>query len=392
MESSSLKYFLNCGRDYLCITLDETPKGLTRGGNAAILFLAFNASRFGISLLAPKHDFILLLLGNHFENWGHFLLWTIGAFNIYVVLLIILVISSYFKHTQPDTLKRMTIPLREFLDLKIYDTVYYKVLLKGSELSVVIFFMVGFLGEGYAVMIDARYSKDFGPLLISTMYIYAMGALATYTGSVLSTVAISVDIMCRKLRGDFKIVENRLSSERKLQRTHLLTIRIFDKFCGDVMRYDSHWKRILFTTVIGLTVFMAFAFYLFMFSSLPVIIRRMGSTVISLIYVFLSFCLIAPASVSSANRRLHSKFCSLVFRTQKSSLNLRLKLLLTVKRFQRQISFSLWDTNHIDYMDYLNVSMISRFQLSNNKFKNCCPQFALGLIANFLLVMKLFNK
>lgn len=354
MEDLSLNYFLNCGRDFLYITDEKQPAGFTPGSKLAIVFLFLNCFRYGITLLPSNIKTTSLLFVNHFEIWGDVLLWTLLTLNVSTVTLCILLISSFFKRTQPDILITMANPLRQFLKKEMYKTFYYKVMIKFQLISVIMFCLLPITCDTYAVISKAKYSADLIPLVVSSIYMCALTGLSSYSGCVLSTVAILVDILCRTLRSDFKNIELRLLNTHK--KCFLFTFRMFHESCRDVAIYDSHWKRILFTIVTGLTVFMAFAIYLFAFTQLPKLFGIFGLVVISLIYVFLSFCLLAPASVCSSSRRLHSRFCRLVFRTRSSPIHTRMKLIYTIKRFQRPISFSLWDTNHIDYMDYFNVS------------------------------------
>lgn len=206
MEQLSLDYFLNCGQDYLYITVDKEPQ-IVLHSKAAIMFIASNCLRYVLSLFTSNEGMTKVLLGNHFELWGDVLLWTLLTINISVVILSLLLISAYFKLANPDTLVTMATPLQEFLKKKLHKKTYYRIILKGSLISVVMFCMLPVSCNNYAVLIDTTYSEDFIPLVVSSVYIYALAGLSSYSGCVLSTVAIFVDIMCLKLRRDFEKLE-----------------------------------------------------------------------------------------------------------------------------------------------------------------------------------------
>lgn len=56
----------------------------------------------------------MLLFGTHYENWGDVILWSIASINIASILFLLVLVSMYFRATQPETLAAMATPLREF--------------------------------------------------------------------------------------------------------------------------------------------------------------------------------------------------------------------------------------------------------------------------------------
>lgn len=352
MSNSRRTLLVSGCRDFLCIDVDDTQISRRSKGTKVLIFLGLSSLRLGVTAVTPDNEWILLMLGNHFQNWGDGFLWTMTVFNVTLVVFATMLISHVYQKSNPDVMTSMAKLIREFVDGEQYNSRYYKFMLEGSKLAKVLFVLVATSADVFSVLDSPSFSEKFVPLMISSFWAYNMSAIAYYVAAVLGIVSIVVDIMCRKLRSDFGLIQERLGRKGG----DVLTLRLFNKFCGDVARYDSHWKRVLFAVVIGLSIFLAFGLHLYMFGALPPLLRVTGTMTIAYCYVFVSFCLLAPASVCSSARRLHSRFCSLVFRTRQAPRMYRFKLVYTVKRFQNQISFSLWNTNNIDYMDHVNVS------------------------------------
>ena len=101
--------------------------------------------------------------------------------------------------------------------------------------------------------------------------------------------------------------------------------------------------------IITAAVFVTIEWKLMIFRSVLLIAIVLAMSAASLV-------ILTPAKVEAKLRKCYPLMCSLL---RHRSMNWRLKmtLLRLVKQFDNQISFTSWDTNKIDYMDYTEVSI-----------------------------------
>lgn len=327
----------------------------------AILFNALNGIHYATWCMLPQTDYTDVILGNHFGQFGgREVLWILMGLQAATVAFLLASISlySYIKH--PQQTSKLATPLRHFVSEKWNEEPYYRILMFGLKFSASFAFFRGAVVDVFAMLNDFKFHDTFPTLLISAFWSYCLVGTGSMAAEIMGTAAILIDIMCRMLRVDFNDISKQLSNEisrNKIRpRECLKIIKKFKSLCKDLTFYDSHWKRLLFTIVIGSSILLAFCLNLFVFTSLPKVLMIFGQLVTFTFVVMFSFCLLAPSSVCTAARQNHTKFCSLMSRTGNSSFFLRVKLLYTIKSFNKQITFTLWDTNSIDYYDYLNVS------------------------------------
>lgn len=362
MAEELVQFFLFCVRNYLFI--ETNPSGCsTYLGYYGIIFNLVNAFHYFAVSTMPKSDLRDVILGNHFGEWGGTeVLWSLVMLQAALMYFIISTISFCCKHKSPENMAMMAIPLKDFMERKVYRSRYYKFMLFVLRISGVLTIVIGSTIDVFAFMRNPIFQECFSSLIISSFWSFALAGTGYFYILILGTVAICVDIMSSLLREEFKALRESLTrnlKRKRLRQFHCIqVIKKFNLLCSDLHKYDSHWKRILFTIVVISTTFLACALHLFLFTSLPPVLMYGGLTVTLAAVAFFSFCLLSPASVCSAARDKHSKFCSLMTRTERLPLYTKVKLLYTIKRFQKPIAFTLWDSNHIDSFDYFNVSFL----------------------------------
>lgn len=359
--ASTMDNFLSCSRKYLFIASDSGEPLPRCFALFAIIFSAFNSIHYATWCFLPQTDFTDVILGNHFGQYGgREVLWALLSLQAASMACLVICISLYCYIKHPQKMMKNATPLNHFISEKWNEKLYYRILMFGLKFSACFAFCSAVAVDVFTFFRDSRFYKDFWPLVLSACWSYCLAGTGSMGVEILGTVAIQIDITCRKLRLEFYDVGTQLSREisRKQLRPRecLKVIKNFKILCKDLTVYDSHWKRLLFTIVIGSSIFLAFCLNLFGFTSLPKFLMICGQLVTFTFVAIFSFCLLAPSSVCTAARKNHFKFCSLMTKTQNSSFYLRVKLLYTIKSFSKQITFTLWDTNSIDYYDYLNVS------------------------------------
>ena len=134
----------------------------------------------------------------------------------------------------------------------------------------------------------------------------------------------------------------------------------FQALCIELNNQNQYWKKVIFvntSTVIPIIVTGAFM----VLEVESRLMKVIGLISIGQMLVAASLFYLSPAKVESKLRKCYPLMCQLL-RYRSINWTLKLKLLRLVKQFDNQISFSNWDTNKLDYMDYNEVSVTLYFR------------------------------
>ena len=127
----------------------------------------------------------------------------------------------------------------------------------------------------------------------------------------------------------------------------------FQSICNEIVVYNVHWKKVIFfitsTSIPNTAITLLIAV-----ETDSLVIKTMCILVALMAFSSASLVIILPARVESKLRQCHSLLCQMICR--RSHWTLKLKLSRLIKQYNNQITFTIWDTNKINYMDYNEVS------------------------------------
>lgn len=320
-----------------------------------IIFELLMVTRFTVLSLLSPNTTVTLLLGDLFHVWGDRRLWLASTlFGTSLPLSLLLVNHYYRKYNWNDYITACQ-PFPEFVSKSQYNTNFYKSLVV-SACGIQCWSMIVSLGFAlFAMFIDDQFSSEFFPLLVSSLWCYMMVPCGLLFAATLSTVAIANEVVCSLLRNDFDMILLRLDASYYSMLIPKVTLVAFEKACRNLDKYNAHWKRLLFVTVVGNTIFMGLGIQVCMYTKLPLMLK-VGGVIASLQFAALvSIVILCPANVEAKARACHAKFYSLFVKRYYRSRHLVITTSFTIKRFQAPIAFSLWNSNTLDYMDFLSV-------------------------------------
>ena len=164
---------------------------------------------------------------------------------------------------------------------------------------------------------------------------------------------------CQTLNEKTSKFRNELISancHKKKTITIVSLIHELQSVCIELAHHNLYWKKVIFIVVsssIPMTTTGTFVVLQIKSGLLAVI----GILIATQMVITASMVLLMPANVESKLRKCYPLMSQLM-RYRSINWTLKLKLLRLVKQFDNQISFTSWDTNKLDYMDYYEVSVI----------------------------------
>ena len=163
---------------------------------------------------------------------------------------------------------------------------------------------------------------------------------------------------CQELnRKILKLYVKLLDADRRNKRKQVTLSDIMSKFksvCVKLANYNSYWKKIIFVVISTyIPIIPTGTFTVLHFKSVLLVV--VGVNLVFLVISVGSLVLLIPAYTESKLRKCYPLMCRLL-RYRSMNWMMKLKLLRLVKQFDNQISFTSWDTNKLDYMDYYEVS------------------------------------
>lgn len=348
-----LSYLRYEARTQLCIDpFDVNYSPWNRRLMVAIIFHFLQCVRYMVLICIPFNPHLDLLLGFPLGVLGSKRLWPLAMFTASLTCLIHLVICAYHAIFKISLQWQIGRPIRKLIDTEIplvvrYSNILVSLTVAGTGTAATI------IGVS-AILMDSTFSDLFAILLYSTVWSYTMSLKICNLLAILCVTSLFLYIMCLTLRAEYVGLRDRFSSKYAIK---MLTVVKFNRICTDLGTYERFWKYILALKVWGYFFNVSVAFQLSWHAPIHIIFKLILLFAVFQVCVALSFILLCPASVSCAAHKLHSKFCSMVFESKNCSRDFRFKLTHTIKRFNRPIAFSLWNTNTIDYKDYMDVSI-----------------------------------
>ena len=220
------------------------------------------------------------------------------------------------------------------------------------------------------------------------IYKVAIGCISAYAVSAACLMicnCLFLNRTCQALIRKIKVLNDLLvvDKRRKVKLIPVTTIcHQFQSICVELNNHNQYWKRLIMvitSTVLPMVVSGTFV----IMEMKSKLLNGLGIVDVGVLSVGTSLFYLTLAKVESKLRKCYPLMCQLL-RHRPINWTLKLKLLRLVKQFDNQISFTSWDTNKIDYMDYYDVSIIIEL-----KFITISSQFVFGLITNFILIMTL---
>ena len=192
------------------------------------------------------------------------------------------------------------------------------------------------------------------------IYKVAIGCIGGYAGAAASCLMICnclfLNRTCQALickitaLNDLLVVDQR----RKSRLIPVTTICYeFQSICVELHNHNLYWKKVILvitSTVLPMIVSATFV----VIGMKSELLNALGIAIVFLMLVGTSLFYLTPAKVESKLRKCYPLMCQLL-RYRSINWTLKLKLLRLVKQFDNQISFTSWDTNKINYMDYNEV-------------------------------------
>ena len=186
-----------------------------------------------------------------------------------------------------------------------------------------------------------------------------IGFAVTKVFKTLIANCLFLNLTCQRLLSEIsklylKLVIDGHRGKTKQIRVFTLCVE-FQSICITLNNYNRYWKKVIFTimsTIIPIItsgIFVAIEWKSTLF-------RSILSSGIFAMMVAASLVILTPAKVEAQLRKCYPLMCSLL-RHRTMTWRLKMSLLRLVKQFDNQISFTSWDTNKIDYMDYNEVSV-----------------------------------
>lgn len=223
------------------------------------------------------------------------------------------------------------------------------------------------------ILITIDEEKGFCWYLYCLLSTYQLCIMATSVCSAVVTFGLFLRATCNVLKDRFQQTSLRLSKRlikiKSLPITGLLIQ--FDEACAEVKKFDVFWKKIFFIIIYGYTIVLGCAFYVSSMTDLVLPIKILALIVTIQFFIIVSSMILFAGSVNALARSHHSLFSSLA-RSSEVPVLKKIKLLYAMKRFTKPISFTLWDSNSLEYEDYY--------------------QFVVGLVSNFILVANLLRR
>ena len=131
----------------------------------------------------------------------------------------------------------------------------------------------------------------------------------------------------------------------------------FQSISVDMSNQNRYWKKMLFmviSTTLPLATTSAFA----TLELKSTILKVIGLIAVLQVMVATSVLVLMPAHLELKLRKCYPLMCRLL-RHRPLNWTLKLKLLRLIKQYDNQISFTIWDTNKLDYFDYIEVRICS---------------------------------
>lgn len=370
MESQMIRGISLAARNSLCFDpFDEHYKCQTRRAKLVNVLLVLCTLRVSYFAIATRDEFWYFVLGHHFDAFGDAKLWSLMTGLVASLRVLVYVVVSHLTTRHPGSTIVVGHPMRKLmLQRRRWKSIVAVLNIVKCLVRLICF--IPYMMEFVAVIIlypnasilEFGYQSLWSLTLPFVVYHYSLVFMPT---------TIFLTMTCVDIGGKFADIKQQLTCSVE-DESVIGILENFHHTCANLSRLDFFWKRILFVVVTINMFILCLVVRLSVFITLPTPIAiAMNVCVVNLLVIF-SCLLLAPAYVNSQSLKCYVLFCSKMFDVNYATRYMRFKLCHTLKRFSNPIAFSLWDTNTLDYMDYVN-SMLT-------------------LATNFLLLTKLMIK
>ena len=345
--------------------------------------------RIAYFLFGTRDEFWYFALGHHFDAFGDAKRWSlINALGSSQRVLVYVVVSRFSK-SYPDCTQVVGQPMRKLM-LQRQKWTSLLTVLQIAKWVVQSITLIEFAVDVAAIFVVYPNLK-----ILALCYQLLWSVFYPFTGYhyvlTLIHIAIFLTITCIDLGDNFAFLEMKLKSLGEVEFI-FPTIETFERTCAKLSKLDFFWKRVLFVVVTVNTLIYCNVLQLSVFTTLPPPVAVAVNVAIVNCLLTFSYILLAPAYVNAQARKCYPRFCSKMFDANCTTRYLRFKLCHTLKRFSRPIAFTLWDTNALDYMDYVNVSCSLLSVITKGTCIIYFSQCMFTIAANFLLLTKLMIK
>ena len=203
-----------------------------------------------------------------------------------------------------------------------------------------------------------------GPIWWLMIYKLITGLIAGHSASISVKILIAnclfLNKTCRNLTDDISKLSEKLVIDGKNGKTRKLSVTTvcaeFQSICVKFHVQNHYFRKIIF--IIMSTTIPIVSGGIFIISELKatVIVSLVGNVAVLNVMAASSMVILTSAKVEAKMRKCYPLICQLLCH-RSMNWSLRLKLLRLIEQFDNQISFTSFDTNKLDYMDYVEVRL-----------------------------------